>query len=140
MSKYICGIWLFIVGFGCNTSSDMVEVLNGSNTYSFYSRMSTDGLVAVGIRDMRTRNLIAEFVTDASYYQKFSLRWISSTMILLKSSDVGYRVITVGAECRMYFAIVNDECDGILEILLTTEEGEAISRVKVRKDELAQGR
>ena len=134
MNRYICGILLFGVVFGCNTSSDMVEVVNESNTYSFYSRISTDGLVAVGIRDMRTKNRVAEVVTDASYYQKFSLRWISSTMILLKSSDVGYRVITVGAECRMNSAIVNVECDGGLEILLTTEDGEVISRVMVRKE------
>jgi len=122
--------WMIVALVGCFKNN--VSIRNDSQTYACSYRISSDGIVFLKLYDLKANKALPELDTGASCYHRFGFRWLSHTHILLKSSDIGYRIITVGDECKSHIALVNDNGDSV-DMQAVDEEYKPVFTIKVGK-------
>lgn len=87
MLLFVCGILLVAFSnLGCCGPSEMWKEWGGRQ----YRAKSVQGIVHVQIREF---GRIADVCSDASVYHRFCVEPVSSDELLLKSSDVGSRIV-----------------------------------------------
>lgn len=114
------------------TGNTSEGVPNNDKTYSYSHRFSGNGVVILTLKDLRSGALLAELNTGASCYHRFGFRWLTSNRVLMKSSDIGYKTITVGDECKSYPTLVKYDGD-CAELQAVDEDYKPLFSTKVDK-------
>lgn len=100
-------------------------VLNSSGGKAFRFMDSHEGTIVLQVKSMQSGDVIGFADTRASKYHRYSAKWITDNCILFKSSDIGYRAITVNGKCLLYFATVENK-DKALRVMLFDEQWESV--------------